>query len=200
MAILGQHFYDLSNLRTDPHLSRLLPSPVVGDQIAGVAFADLLRHLRDTACQMRTIMEPAECYRLEVQQMTILSWIIIAASNEGGDTFAPRPPALIDAFASNKMITYSASLLRDPRADLLRALSTTMPYLSFDFVNWGEGIFSSWWLLINDACKNGDNRLAVELVDSSFVFLMEKWSLLAPEPMLGTSNTPPSLRRILAWK
>lgn len=180
VALLGQLFRHLSELRVDPQRSRLVPSPVVGDRIIGITFADLLRRLCDMACKMRSIMEPAECYRLEVQQMTTLSSIIYSAS-DAECAFNPRPPALIDAFTSNHIITYSASLMRDPRAEQLRTLSLTEPLYSFEFSAWGVGIFSSWALLIREAWLSGDNRLAVELVDSNFMFILEKWSLLGSD-------------------
>lgn len=100
-------------------LAALRPTSLFsGDRIAGVLFADLklVRHFRDMTGDIGAILGPAQCYQAEMQQLEILAGIMSAT---GYDLDIPRPPILIGAFASNQIITYTASLMRDPRATLL---------------------------------------------------------------------------------
>lgn len=181
--LLGRFFNKLSNIKALQYASKQ-PTQSTGDRIAGIPFPNLIRHFRDMArdIDMSAIMSPAQCYLIEMEQMRILATAIFAA---GETVYEAR--ALLDAFSSEKMLTYCASLLRDARADLVYTVPPEERFFAMDLDHWGEVVLPRCGLLINGACKNGYNSLAKECVDSNFLFLLETWSIEALEPQLGAS-------------
>lgn len=181
--LLHQH---IGYLAADMTLSGSMRSPlVVGNSIAGVSFSDLVRHFRDTARSLGTIahMRPPQCYQIEVQQLITLANVVLVA---GSDFVIPCSPALIDAFASNQILTYTASLFKDPRADLVRDLTPEENVLPLHTDGWEELVFPTWGRLVNSAYLGGNNKVAAELVDSRFLFLLERWSLKRqPQDLYG---------------
>lgn len=183
-VLLSRYFDELSNIVVLRFASKQ-PIRPTSDCIAGIPFEKFVRHFRDLARDMSTIMKPAQCYLVEMEQMKTLAAAIFAA---GESVFEARSPALIDAFSSGNMLTYCASLARDPRADLVHTLSEEEMLLPIDLASWGDVVLPRCGMLINGAHKNGDDRLAKEYVDSRFLFLLETWSVKAPEPEGGALN------------
>lgn len=160
-------------------------SPLVdSDGIGGVSFSDLVLYIRDMARNLGAVphMEPLQCYQIEVLQLKTLASAVVAM---GEESEVSRSPAMIDAFASNRILTYTAALCRDPRADLARHTPPEENIFPIETVGWEELVIPTWSRLISSAFLCGNSQLAAEFVDSNFLFLLEGWTLKQDQPVNG---------------